>query len=251
MPFEQTPDGKLRATGGARTTVLAVDKVLFGLARHWLAVINTLVFVYVGLPFLAPVLMHYGFDRPARLIYSAYSPLCHQLATRSWFLFGEQSNYPRAQFMQLTGVDLDTTPGILAARNFIGDAAFGFKTAFCQRDIAIYGAILIFGLIYSIPAVRQRVRAMPIWLWVVIGLMPIALDGFSQLFSEYPYTAIPLIGQLFSFLPERESTPELRTLTGLLFGLSCAWLAFPYLRESFDDMANQLGEKLARVIAAS
>ena len=250
MPLEQTPDGKLRATGTTRSTVIAVDRFFHGLSRHWLAVINVMVFLYVGLPFLAPVLMHYGYDRGARLIYAAYSPLCHQLATRSWFLFGEESNYPRAEFMARTGTDLDTTAGILAARNFIGDATYGFKTAFCQRDIAIYGAILIGGLLYSIPAVRRRVKPMPIWLWVLLGLAPIALDGFSQLFSEYPYTAIPLIGDFFSFLPERESTPLLRSLTGFLFGISCAWLAFPYLRESFGDMAEQLGAKLTRADAA-
>lgn len=245
MPLEQTPDGKLRATGGTRTTVLAVDRWLYGLARHWLAVINVFFFLYVGLPFLAPVLMHFGFDGAARVIYTAYSPLCHQLATRSWFLFGEQSNYPRAEFMAQTGIDLDTTPGLLAARQFIGDAAtFGFKTAFCQRDIAIYGALLLFGLVYAHPEVQRRVKPMSIWLWVLIGLAPIALDGFSQLFSEYPYTAIPYLGQFFAFLPERESTPELRTLTGALFGLSCAWLAFPYLRESFTEMADQLKAKL-------
>ena len=222
-----------------------------GLRRRWLFLLGLTLGIWVGMPWLAPVLMRLGSHRAALWIYAIYGMFCHQLPQRSWFLFGEQTNYPRAVFMQLTGVDMNTTAGILAARNFIGDATFGFKTAFCQRDIAIYGAILIFGLIYSIPAVRSRVRAMPIWLWVLIGLMPIALDGFSQLFSEYPYTAIPFIGQMFSFLPERESTPELRTLTGMLFGLSCAWLAFPYLRESFDDMARQLGEKLARVNAAS
>ncbi len=248
MPLEQTPEGKVRATGATRSTVIALDRWFHRLARNWLVVINFFILIYVGVPFLAPVLMHFGYDRAARLIYTAYSPLCHQLATRSWFLFGEQSNYPRAEFMARTGLDLDTTQGLLAARAFIGDAAtFGFKTAFCQRDIAIYGAMLLFGLVYMIPVVQRRLKPMPIWLWVVVGLVPIMLDGFSQLFSEYPYTAIPLVGQVFSFLPERESTPELRTLTGALFGLSCAWLAFPYLRESFNDMATQLGEKLGRV----
>jgi len=249
MPIEQTPDGKMRATGGARSTVIALDRWFYRLARHWLVVINFVVFLYVGLPFAAPVLMHFGYDRAARLIYAAYGPLCHQLATRSWFLFGEQSNYPRAEFMARTGIDLDTTQGILAARNFIGDATYGFKTAFCQRDIAIYGAILLVGLVYMIPAVQRWLKPMPVWLWVLLGLVPIALDGFSQLFSAYPYTAIPFIRDIFAFLPERESTPELRTLTGFLFGLSCAWLAFPYLRESFNDMSAQLGEKLSRVQA--
>ncbi|HRE29345.1 MAG TPA: DUF2085 domain-containing protein [Anaerolineales bacterium] len=249
MPLEQTPDGKLRATGDARKAVIGIDRWFYRLARHWLAVINFFVFIYVGLPFLAPVLMYAGQDRAARIIYTLYSPLCHQLASRSWFLFGEQAAYPKDQFIARTGIDLDSTPGMLQARAFVGDATFGFKTAFCQRDIAIYGAILVVGLLYAVPAVQRWLKPMPVWLWVVLGLGPIALDGFSQLFSSYPYTAIPVISDIFAFLPERESTPELRTLTGLIFGASCAWLAFPYLRESFTEMKDQLAEKLTRVAA--
>ncbi|RMF48821.1 MAG: hypothetical protein D6755_03190, partial [Anaerolineae bacterium] len=59
-------------------------------ARHYLLVFNVFLALYVGLPFLAPVLMHAGWTRPARWIYRAYGAACHQLAFRSWFLFGEQ-----------------------------------------------------------------------------------------------------------------------------------------------------------------
>ena len=78
------------------------------------------------------------------------------------------------------------------------------------------------------------------------GVFPIALDGFSQLFSQYPYNSLPL----FSLLPYRESTPLLRTLTGGLFGLANAWLAYPYFEESMQGVYRDLEAKLARVDAA-
>ena len=40
------------------------------------------------LPFLAPVFMEAGWTPLARGIYTAYSALCHQMAQRSFFLFG-------------------------------------------------------------------------------------------------------------------------------------------------------------------
>jgi hypothetical protein len=41
----------------------------------------------------------------------------------------------------------------------------------------------------------------------------------------------------FPFLswPARESTPILRTATGLLFGLANVWLAYPYVEESMGE----------------
>ncbi len=71
------------------------DKLSMWLSNHWLAAVNLIICLYVGLPFLAPVLMKSGATFPAQVIYTAYSPLCHQLGFRSFFLFGEQPYYPR------------------------------------------------------------------------------------------------------------------------------------------------------------
>ena len=68
------------------TFVIAADRFVFWLSRHWLAVLNILAFLYVGLPFLAPTLMHLGAQGAASLIYTIYRPLCHQYPQRSWFL---------------------------------------------------------------------------------------------------------------------------------------------------------------------
>lgn len=235
---------------------------LLGLTRNWMRVVLIVIFLYVGLPFAAPTLMHFGATGPANAIYTIYSPLCHQFAFRSWFLFGEQTAYPRAE-ANIPGLkpyeaysdevisggryalsDPTQPPRTLAdwtrslieiSKGFVGDARMGYKVALCERDVAIYGALFIGGLIYAIPYVRRRLRPVPLWLYVLLGVLPIAIDGFSQLLSEPP----------FSLWPMRETSPFFRTVTGALFGLMNAWLAFPYLEESMRQTAAQIKAKFA------
>lgn len=212
---------------------LAVDRAVYWLSRHWLAVVNTLIFLYVGLPFAAPALMAAGFSGPAAVIYTLYKPVCHQLAYRSWFLFGEQPFYLAPDFQRLTGIEPYTLSGRWEARQFLGNDALGYKVAFCQRDVAIYAAILLGGLLYAALRPRWKVRPLPWPAWFLIGIVPIGLDGFSQLFSQSP----------FGFLPLRESTPLLRTLTGALFGLANTWLAFPYFAEAMEETRATLARR--------
>ncbi len=73
------------------------------------------------------------------------------------------------------------------------------------------------GVVYSL--VRRRGKQIS-WLWfVLIGIIPIGIDGFSQLFSQPP----------FNFIPYRESNWLLRLSTGALFGFALAWLVFPLI----------------------
>ena len=77
---------------------------------------------------------------------------------------------------------------------------------------------------------------MPIWLFVIVGLGPIGLDGFSQLLSYPP----------FEFWPLRETVPIFRIVTGGLFGLMSAWLGFPYIERSMQDLVDALESSLDR-----
>jgi uncharacterized membrane protein len=227
-------------TGRQRDFVIAVDRLILVISRHWLLYLNLLVLLYVGVPFLAPIFMQIGATGPAHAIYTFYSVLCHQLGFRSFYLFGQMPAYPRAIFQQYTGIDPND---LFAARAFIGNADLGYKVAFCERDVAIYGALLLGGIIYTLPGVRRRVGPMPWWAYIVIGVAPIAIDGFSQLLSQYPYNLIPP----FNLLPYRESTVFLRVLTGGLFGISNAWLALPYLKVSMEEVRQELERKLGKV----
>ena len=60
----------------------------FGVAVESLAGASSMsmLAVYVGLPFLAPVLEKSGHPFAAQIIYSAYRALCHELPQRSYFL---------------------------------------------------------------------------------------------------------------------------------------------------------------------
>ncbi len=214
------------------------DQVMAWISRHYLAVVNFFILLYFGLPVLAPVLMKAGAIVPANVIYTMYKPLCHEFGFRSFFLFGEQPYYPLKEagiagvktFDEVTGFpDLENPMAYsrYQARQFTGNEVVGYKMALCERDMAIYGAIFLFGVIYALTG--RRIKPLHWMLWILVGLGPIGLDGFSQLFSQmnWPWLA--------SILPYRESTPFLRVLTGGLFGLATAWFAFPYMEESMAE----------------
>lgn len=224
------------------------DRVSFWIARHYLFILNLFVFIYIGLPFLAPTLMEAGAELPARAIYMIYKPLCHQFGFRSFFLFGEQPYYPLAEanisgvktFEQVTQIsDLDDpySPTRFAAREYIGDATVGYKIALCERDTAIYLAMLAFGLLFA--ATGRKLKPLHWALWLLIGVAPIGLDGFSQLFSQFNWE------WLASLLPYRESTPILRALTGALFGFMTAWFAYPNIEESMGETRQYYVKKVA------
>lgn len=211
------------------------DRFSSWLSKHYMVLFNFIVAVYLGLAFLAPVLMKARLELPATVLYKAYSFVCHQLGYRSFYLFGEQYFYPRAAagvpgvltFNQATGLNEgNTVDDLLAARSFVGNDQLGYKVALCERDVAIYGGILIFGLLFSLSGLK--LPPIPWYLWIVIGIIPIGVDGFSQLLSQPP----------LSFLPYRESTPTLRVLTGFLFGSSTAWFGYPVVEESMRETRN-------------
>ncbi|MGB1289336.1 MAG: DUF2085 domain-containing protein, partial [Aggregatilineales bacterium] len=106
----------------------------------------------------------------------------------------------------------------------------------CARDVAIYLAVFVGGLIYAIPAVRKRLRPIPLWLWAIIGVGPIAIDGFSQLLSYEP----------FQFWEVRETAPFFRVATGAFFGIMNAWLGFPHLNAAMRDTQLEVEAKLAK-----
>jgi uncharacterized membrane protein len=183
--------------------------------------------------------MKAGATTPAGIIYRVYGFVCHQFAFRSWFLVGEQVAYPRSEsgvqglipYQQATGLNGND---LLSARDFEGNAQVGYKVAFCERDIAIYSGILLFGILFAI--FRRKIKSIHWLVWILIGIVPIGIDGFSQLISQSPFYLIPF----------RESTPILRTLTGLLFGFLTAWFGYPYVEESMVENRKYMDGKLSQ-----
>ena len=174
-----------------RAFVLAVDRGVLWLARHWLLAVNLIGGLYAGLPLLGPWLLARGYTAPARVIYFLYGLTCHQRADRSFFVFGQ-------------------------------------KMCYCERCTAIYGGVFALGLFYAFA--KGRVDPLR-WKWMFLLWAPMALDGFTQLFGL------------------RESTWELRVVTGSLFALSLVWVGFPYLERGFAEIREQLEQRFARVAA--
>jgi uncharacterized membrane protein len=230
------------------------DRAMYWISRHYLAIFNFILLFYFGLAMLAPVFMEAGATGVANVIYTIYKPFCHQFGFRSFFLFGEQVFYPLKEagipnvltFDQITGFKNLENPAAfsrLQAREYTGDPIVGYKMALCERDIAIYSAMFVFGLIYA--ASKRRIKPLH-WIgWVLIGLAPIALDGFSQLFSQMNWSF------LASILPYRESTPWLRVFTGALFGLATAWFAYPYMEASINETRQFFIKKFASINQAN
>jgi uncharacterized membrane protein len=172
-----------------------ISAVLDAVAGHWLLGLNVAVAVFVLGAGLAPVLAALGWSEAAEGLYAVYHATCHQWAFRSFFLFGDQAVYGQAQLTAL-GVDPFT---------FVGGPGYGWKLAFCERDLAIYVSLLAFGLLFA----RSRgMRGLGFFGYGLLAL-PLALDGFTQLFGW------------------RESTWELRVATGAVFGAASGWLLFP------------------------
>lgn len=250
-------------TSSGRRAAIRLNRMVLRLARNWLRIVTVILAIYVTLPLAAPTLMNMGLGGPASVIYTVYSPFCHQFAFRSFFLYGSQPAYPRAvsgtglvpfetyaaaspdfraAFSHYSGIPaeqvtladlLPFSPALqFAARDFRGDAVMGYKMTLCERDITIYAALLVGALVFA--KVRTRLRPIPLWLYALLGLAPIGLDGLSQMLGYPP----------FSFWPPRETLPAFRVVTGALFGLASAWLAFPYMEASMLETRTEIEHKL-------
>lgn len=199
------------------------DKISRFFTRFYILIFLIVFLLYSLISFMAPVLMHYRHEIPAKIIYRGYSFVCHQLPYRSFFLYGKQPFYPltyagmNESIITFEDAVTKTEPHLTDIRHFIGNEQMGYKVAICQRDLAIYLSIAFFCLIYFLSNYRlPRIH----WLiWLTFGVLPIALDGMSQMIS----------GLFPVFLSVRESTPFFRVVTGGVFGFFTAWFFFPYI----------------------
>ena len=188
------------------------NDLVMGLGRHWLLLFNSVWAVYLIIPFLAPLLMQMGWEPAARAVYSLYAFLCHQLPERSYFLFGPTLVPTEAE---LVAAGMSPLPNLFLQRTFIGSLELGWKTAICQRDIAIYLSVFLTGLFFAV--LRRRMKPLA-WQWYALACVPIAVDGLTQ-----------LVGW-------RESTWVLRSATGALFGMASVLLAYPFVEEGMQDV---------------
>ena len=217
--------------------------------KRWLIWINcrwplllTVIFgVWLGLPWLAPVFMKLGWTTGAEAIYFLYALQCHQLPQRSFFLFGEKSMYSLAEIQAAW----QTTDNPLILRQFVGNPELGWKVAWSDRMVYMYTSILVFGWFYW--PLRRRIRPLPLWA-IALFFVPLAIDGGSHVISDLSGLSsgfrasnewlAALTGSIFSdsfYAGDALGSFNawMRLLTGLLAGIGLAWLACPFLEETW------------------
>jgi uncharacterized membrane protein len=201
--------------------------------------IIVILFFYLFFAFLAPVLMKYEINQIGKIIYTIYSNFCHQFAHRSWFLFGKQVFYP-AYSEEGRGIkSLYDIFGVFAesvqeSREIIGNESAGYKVAICQRDVSIYGAMLMFALIFHFS--HKKIKKIPFWLWFLMAIIPIGVDGFWQFISSSKLSILNI--------SSHESTPLLRSITGWMFGLFTGWYLYPAIEETFEDESKGIIKRI-------
>ena len=204
-----------------QTLVRAINRALLCVTGHWLALVNAIMALIVGLALLAPWLALHGQAGFSDVLYWLYRPLCHQLPERSFFIGGPSVAYTLQQ--------LEASLGHVPAGRFAGNAQLGYKMAFCERDVATYAGWLLFGLAFAVN--RKRIRPLR-WPWVIALSVPMAVDGLLQLFGV------------------AMSNPERRVITGLLFALATAWFAYPHVERGMEEAGMIARESLEGAHAA-
>jgi uncharacterized membrane protein len=207
-----------------RRLIMVVDRLVLFVTGYWLWLAVIFLATFAGLPFLAPVLMHAGITAPAELIYKVYSFTCHQLAYRTFFFFGAQPAYTIDELQRALNVTNDAADAFFW-RDFVGNPQLGYKMAWCERDAAIYAAIILTFILLGL--FRRFFPKLDWRVYIGVFILPMAIDGTWQLFTS-PLHILP-------FLPVHESTATLRTITGALFGIGSVWLIFPYIADAMRD----------------
>lgn len=241
------------ATGYASRSLIATRAVM----RHWLAIFLVVYGIFNALPFVAPVFMELGWTGAANTIYTGYSLLCHQMAQRSFFLFGEHLMYaPDDLPLALTG---STGGDTLLLRNFRGSDALGWKVAWSDRMVSLYGGVWLVGFVYWAVARVRTVKPLAIWLFILF-LLPMAIDGSTHMISDslggltagFRYHNSWLASLTGNLLPAAFYSGDaigsfnsiVRLLTGLFAATGAVWLAFPIIDQSTQKMVEQIDRRI-------
>lgn len=228
-----------------------IDRLAAAIFHHGLIWAVAVMLLFVGLPFLAPILMAAGWAGPGELIYKFYSFFCHQLPQRSWFLFGPKLTYTLEEISRVYPAT-DTW----SLRAFYGAPELGWKVAWSDRMISFYTMTPLFGLLYVLLRHLRPLRPLP-WPLLLLALAPLAFDGATHALSDLLFGVsgggfrdinhwlAVLTGNAFPvfYAGDHAGTFNwwMRLLTGLLAAWGLAFWAFPRLDQLFrQESARQM-----------
>ena len=90
----------------------------------------------------------------------------------------------------------------------------GHQLGLCARNFSIYTSMFLMSVVFVVS--KKRLPGIPWWVWVLM-ILPMALDGTTQMFGL------------------RESTWQLRLLTGTLFGVGSIWFVLPFMQRTIEE----------------
>jgi uncharacterized membrane protein len=235
---------------------LLLVRATYFFVRHWLILFLAVFGIYNLLPFAAPVAMRLGWTPIGSTIYDLYTTQCHQMAQRSFFLFGAQPMYDLDELpLHLTDKSL---PDMLLLRGFRGNDVFGWKVAWSDRMVYMYGSLWIISAVYGVLSRRRTWKPLRIWIAALL-LVPMAVDGITHLLSDgnglsagFRYDnawLAALTNHVFADSFYRGDmlgsfNSLMRLVTGALFAVATAGLALPFLNQEMKRSESALAAKL-------
>ncbi len=91
---------------------------------------------------------------------------------------------------------------------------FGHQLGLCARNFSIYTSMFLTSVVFVLS--KKRLPGIPWWVWILM-ILPMALDGTTQMFGL------------------RESTWQLRMITGTLFGVGSIWFVLPFMQKTIEE----------------
>lgn len=237
-----------------RSLLISLNRAIYSIGRNWFFWGISLLLLWVGLPWLAPILMQLGWETPAKAIYFLYSFQCHQLPQRSFFLFGEKAMYSISEIQAVWPQGTDP----MTLRQFVGTPELGFKVAWSDRMVSAYSSIPLAALIWW--PFRRRLKPLPI-VGFFLFLLPMALDGATHMLSDlaglgqgFRYTNAwlaeltnhALAADFYTGNALGSFNSWMRLITGTIFGAGIVWFAFPYIEASFQGQKKKIETKFEK-----
>lgn len=217
------------------------------IAKRWLEIFLIAFGIFNLLPFAAPVMMQAGWDTGGKIVYTMYSPLCHQMAQRSFFLFGEQIMYNSDELpLSLTG---DLGADTLMLKFYEGEVGVGWKVAWSDRMVYMYGATWLAAFGFFLLRRRSHVKAISPILFLLL-LLPMGIDGFTHFISDFDgltqgfrynnawlatLTNHVFADSFYSGDTFGSFNSLMRLISAITFGLAVVGLAFPYIDRNIHE----------------
>jgi len=155
------------------------------------------------------------------------------------------------------------TDNAIILRQFVGNAEMGWKMAWSDRMISVYGGVWLAGIVYALTRRRLQISLL---VWMLLGVLPLGLDGVSHMINDVVAGTSGLgyrdsnawlqvlTGNVFpaSFYAGDQLgsfNSWARWITGTVFSVTTVFALFPIINSSMDDTSRDAERQMARLAA--